>query len=85
MLDFAKASLNELIAKGGHACACGRVHRVDMDFLRIEPGAVKYIPEGIRAVGGTKPFIVCDVNTRAAAWDAVRPVLEAALNRSLSR
>ena len=78
MLDFAKASLNELIAKGGHACACGRVHRVDMDFLRIEPGAVKYIPEGIRAVGGTKPFIVCDVNTRAAAWDAVRPVLEAA-------
>ena len=33
MLDFSKASLNELIAKGGHACACGRVHRMDMDLL----------------------------------------------------
>ena len=78
MIDFAHASLDTLIAKGGHACACGRVHQVDMDFLCIEPGAVKAIPRGLAAIGGKKPFIVCDVHTKAAAWDAVRPVLEAA-------
>ena len=78
MLQFSKATLNQLIVPGGHACACGRVHKMDMDFLRIEPGAVKYIPEALRAVGGTKPFIVCDVHTRAAAWDKVRPILEEA-------
>lgn len=78
MIDFSKASLNDLIRKGGHSCACGRQHKMDMDFLRIEPGAVKYIPEAIAAVGGTHPFIVCDVNTRAAAWDRVQPVLDAA-------
>ena len=30
------------------------------------------------AIGVKKPFIVMDMNTRAAAWDRVRPVLEAA-------
>ena len=79
MIQFSKASLSQLIVPGGYACACcGRTHKVDMDYLRIEPGAVKYIPEALRAVGGSKPFIVCDVNTRAAAWDQVRAVLEAA-------
>lgn len=78
MIDFSKASLDQLIAPGGHPCACGRTHKVDMAFLRIGPGAVASIPEALRAVGGSKPFIVCDVNTKKAAWDAVRPVLEAA-------
>jgi len=76
MIDFAKASLSTLIEKEGHECACGRRHQMVMDFLKIEPGAVKYIPDGLRAIGGTKPFIVCDVNTKAAAWGAVEPVLK---------
>ena len=78
MLQFSKATLDQLIVPGGHPCACGRTHQVNMDFLRIEPGAVKYIPEAIQAVGGSKPFIVCDVNTKAAAWDKVKPMLDAA-------
>ena len=49
-----------------------------MDFLRIESGAVKYIPEGLKAIGGTKPFIVCDNHTKEAAWSFVEPVLKEA-------
>ena len=78
MIDFSTASLETLIAKEGHDCACGRHHSMVMDFLRIEPGAVKYIPEGLKAIGGTKPFIVCDNHTKAAAWSFVEPVLKEA-------
>ena len=78
MIKFSEATLNTLIAKGGHQCACGRCHKMDMDFLCIEPGAVKTIPQGLKAIGGTKPFIVCDVNTKAAAWSFVEPVLKEA-------
>ena len=38
MINFADASLNTLIAKGGHDCACGRHHEMKMDYLAIEPG-----------------------------------------------
>lgn len=78
MIKFSQATLDTLIAKGGHECACGRRHSMDMDFLCIRPGAVETIPEGLKAIGGLKPFIVCDVNTKAAAWDKVEPVLKAA-------
>ena len=78
MIDFSTASLETLIAKEGHDCPCGRHHSMVMDFLRIEPGAVKYIPEGLKAIGGTKPFIVCDNHTKEAAWSFVEPVLKEA-------
>ena len=39
MIDFSTASLETLIAKGGHDCACGRHHAMNMDYLRIESGA----------------------------------------------
>ena len=78
MLQYSQATLNQLIQKGGHPCPCGRTHQVNMDFLRIEPGAVRYIPEALAAVGGKKPFIVCDVNTKAAAWEKVQAVLDGA-------
>ena len=78
MIDFSTASLETLIAKEGHDCACGRHHSMIMDYIRIESGAVKYIPEGLKAIGGTKPFIVCDNHTKAAAWSFVEPVLKEA-------
>lgn len=51
MINFADASLNTLIAKGGHDCACGRHHEMKMDYLAIEPGAVRHIPEALKAIG----------------------------------
>ncbi len=84
MIHFADADLKTLIAPEGHACACGRTHSMVMDYVSICPGAVKEIPAGLKAIGGTKPFIVCDENTKAAAWPFVEPVLAAAgINYSL--
>ena len=75
MIDFAKASLAELIDKNGHACSCGRHHRVEIDYLSIRSGAVEEIPQALAAIGGKRPFILCDRNTKAAAWSRVESVL----------
>ena len=78
MISFSEATLQTLIQKGGHDCACGRHHGVNMDYLSIRSGAVKEIPQALGAMGKRKPFIICDKNTKAAAWDRIQPVLEAA-------
>ena len=78
MIRFAEASLEELIARGGHDCDCGRHHAVEMDYLSIRPGASAEIPAALRAMDRKKPFIVCDKNTKAAAWDRIEPVLHQA-------
>ena len=77
MIRFADASLNTLIHKEGHLCSCGCRHHVKMDYLSIRSGAVQEIPKAMNVMGVKKPFIVCDANTKAAAWDRVQPVLEA--------
>jgi len=78
MISFADMTLDMLIAKGGYDCACGRHHGVDMDYLSIKSGAVREIPQALSAMGKKKPFIICDRNTKAAAWARIEPVLNAA-------
>ena len=78
MIRFCEASIEALIDKNGYDCACGRHHRMDMDYIKIGSGAIASIPEGLAAMGCKHPFIVCDVNTKAAAWDKVKAVLDQA-------
>ena len=78
MIRFCEASIEALIDKNGYDCACGRHHRMDMDYIKIGSGAIASIPEGLAAIGCKRPFIVCDVNTKAAAWDKVKAVLDQA-------
>ncbi len=78
MVNFADLSLEELLCKEGYDCACGRRHAVDMDYLSIRSGAVAEIPQALQAMGCRRPFILCDGNTKAAAWGKVQPVLDAA-------
>ena len=78
MIDFANMTLEELIRKGGYDCECGRHHEAGLTYLKIGRDAVAYIPEGLSAIGVKRPFVVCDRNTRAAAWDKVRVQLEGA-------
>ncbi|MBQ4264043.1 MAG: iron-containing alcohol dehydrogenase [Clostridia bacterium] len=78
MIRFCEASIEALIDPKGYDCACGRHHQMDMDYIKIGSGAVSSIPEGLAAMGVKRPFIVCDVNTKKAAWDKVKPVLDAA-------
>ncbi|MBR5226104.1 MAG: sn-glycerol-1-phosphate dehydrogenase [Clostridia bacterium] len=76
MINFADTSLSELIRPEGFDCACGRHHSAKMDFLSIRSGAVADVPAALLAMGAKKPFVVCDVNTKAAAWAQVKAVLE---------
>lgn len=76
MNDFSAMSPEELLKAGGHLCACGRVHACGLKSLKIGPGAVHYIKAALDTLGCKKPFIVCDLNTKAAAWDKVRAVLD---------
>ena len=78
MINFATASLDTLLAPEGHDCACGKHHVMDLPFLRIGTGVVNTIPEALTRLQCKKPFVVCDVHTKAAAWDKVRAVLEGA-------
>ena len=58
-------------------CPCGRVHTIAIDEVVIGSGAVKRLPEFVNKYG-TKPFVVADVNTFAAAGEKVCGILEAA-------
>lgn len=78
MNDFRNMTLDELIREGGYDCECGRHHGTDLKYVKIERGAVRHIPEALQKIGIKKPFIVCDVHTKKAAWDHVQPVLDAA-------
>ena len=75
MQSFDQLSLQELLS-GPHPCACGRVHEAPLQFVRVGRNAVEALPEALRAIGCRKPFVVCDVNTKKAAWEKVRAVLE---------
>ncbi|MBQ8955205.1 MAG: iron-containing alcohol dehydrogenase, partial [Clostridia bacterium] len=76
MVDFSLLSTEELLMPGGFDCDCGLHHEAPIKFLKIGSGVVKYIPDALKALGAKKPFIVCDLNTKDAAWHFVEPVLK---------
>ncbi len=75
MVDFSNFTTEELLAPGGFDCDCGLHHEAPIKYLKIGSGAVKHIPDALAALGAKKPFIVCDLNTKEAAWKFVEPVL----------
>ena len=77
-MRLCEMTLEELIRPEGFACQCGRHHQAGLKFVRIGRGAVAALPEALKTLGVQKPFIVCDQNTKAAAWEKVRAVLKAA-------
>ena len=78
MPDFGKMTLNELVRPEGYDCGCGKHHVCALKYLNIGRGAIREVPEMIRAMGRKKPFIVCDDNTYAAAGAKVAELLKAA-------
>ena len=56
-------------------CPCGKEHKVSIDRIIIEKGAISKLPECIRNYG-KKPFILADVNTYEAAGKAVCQLLD---------
>lgn len=75
---FENLSLNELMRPEGFDCECGVHHGVSLKYIKIARGAIRSLPEAVKAVGGSKPFIVCDKNTYAAAGEKAAAVLKEA-------
>ena len=66
----------KMLAMNGKKCACGKVHRIPFVKYESGSGVINTLCSHIRALGGTKPFIVADVNTFKAAGEKVEKILE---------
>ena len=78
MPSFSQMTLSELLTPGGHDCACGHNHQAGLLFCRVGRGVIGELPQALEAVGAHKPFIACDRNTKAAAWERVKAALDGA-------
>ena len=67
MKAFADMNLDEILKEGGWDCTCGRHHSAGLKYLKVERGAVRYLPQAMQTLGVRKPFIVCDHNTKKAS------------------
>ena len=56
-------------------CPCGRAHSVAIDEVIVGSGVIRRIPEFVEKYGAKRPFVLCDVNTFAAAGEQVCAVL----------
>ena len=59
-------------------CACGRSHTVAVDEVVVGSGAIRRIVEFVKNYGAKRPFVLADVNTFAAAGEAVCALLKEA-------
>ncbi len=71
MTELASKGLEQLITEGEHPCACGRLHSAALRYVKIGPGAVRHLAEALRLLSVSRPFVVFDENTLAAAGDRV--------------
>lgn len=76
MERFEDLPLEQLMREGGFDCECGMNHSVSLRYLKIGRGAVESLPDAVKAVGGSKAFLVCDKNTRQAAADRASGILK---------
>ncbi len=70
-------SMELLNAMNGAPCPCGRPHSFSANVV-IGKGVVAQIPELVRSLGGTKVFVLADVNTYRAAGERVCGILRQA-------
>ena len=58
-------------------CPCGKCHTAPIDDVIVGNGVIAQLPDIIAKYGSKKPFILADVNTFAAAGEAVCDLLDA--------
>ena len=59
-------------------CPCGRSHTCEVGSVIVGSRALLRLPEELSRLGVTRPFILSDVNTRAAAAEQVEKILSEA-------
>lgn len=60
----------------GFRCPCGKKHRAAIRYLKIQPGAVRLVPEALAALGARRPMVVCGPFGYEAAGRTVCAQLE---------
>ena len=78
MLNFKNMSFEELLKPDGYDCPCGRHHATAVKFLKIGRGVIETVPEALKTLGVSYPFVVCDQNTYRAAGERVVEILKRA-------
>lgn len=68
-------SMELFSAMNGAPCACGRAHTFRSQVIG-GAGAVRRVPELVRALHGARPYILCDENTYAAVGARVCELLQ---------
>ena len=63
MLNLAEKSISELIDPKGFECECGRRHAVKIKYIKTGRGVLGCVPEMLRALNSSRPFVLCDENT----------------------
>lgn len=59
-------------------CSCGRTHRMQVENIICEKGALNRLPELLRSYGATRAFLLADRKTFTAAGQNAGSILEAA-------
>lgn len=78
MSEIAAASPEQLIRPEGFPCSCGKEHRADIQYLKIQPGAVRLVPEALAVLGTRRPMVICGPFGYEAAGKTVCALLEGA-------
>ena len=64
-------SVESLISKGAFECGCGKTHAAHLRDALICEKAVEKLPQYIKNIGGTKAYVLADVNTVEAGAAAL--------------
>ena len=56
-------------------CACGRIHRCELERLIVGKNALAALPSVVRDLGSRRVFLLADANTYAAAGSRVEAIL----------
>lgn len=70
-VNFSDHSISDLLDSGGFQCNCGKLHKVDIDEVIIQKGALEYIPKILGKYGAKQPFIIMDKNTQLVAGQSI--------------
>ena len=69
-------SIQVLYDMNGKMCSCGKVHTLPVKDIIVGSGVVNRIPELVKQYGGTKVFVLSDVNTYPVAGEKVCNLLK---------
>ena len=71
-------TLEALLARDGFDDGCGRLHRAGIADALIGSRTIERLPDAVRRLSGTKPFLLADANTWKAAGERAASILSAA-------